>query len=143
MSNLFFKTIIREEEPTANKHLYRKGSLEKIKNKLQEFIDNKTCFVTIGHNSKSGEDLIVSGDVAGYVTDFKIEDGQGTLEVEPELHFPAGVVLKSYIDNGLNLKADFRVQSVLEDNHDKDGNYYVSTDDFEVESVVAVIGDEG
>ena len=135
-------TMIKEEQPTVNKHLYRKGSLEKIKEKLEDSISNKTCFVTIGHSSQSGDELIMTGNVAGYVTDFKIEDGQGKLEIEPELHFPAGQVFNSYMENGLNLKADFRLQSVLEDNHDEDGNYYVSMDDFGVENILAVVLDE-
>lgn len=136
------ETTIKEEQPTVNKHIYRKGSLEKIKEKLEDSISKKTCFVTIGHSSQSGDELIMSGNIAGYVTDFKIEDGQGRLEIEPELHFPSGQVFKSYMENGLNLKADFRVQSVLEETHDNDGNYYVSMDDFGVEETVAVILDE-
>ena len=143
MCSFEIKTCIKEESPTVNKHVYKKGSLEKIKDKLQEYIDNKTCVVTIGHNSNGLDTLMEQGNVAGYVKDFKIEDGQGVLEIEPELNFVSGQVLNTYMSSGLKLKADFRLQSVLEDTPDEDGNYYVSMDDFGVENILAVIGDEG
>lgn len=139
MDSLFFRTIIKEEEPTVNQHLYRRGSLQKIKDKLQESIKNKNCYVTIGHHSNPIESLKQSGNIAGIVKDIEIKDGQGVVEVEPLEESLDGGLLKRYNDSGVNMVMDFRVQSVLEDDNDGNGNYYVSMDDFNVENVLAVV----
>lgn len=142
MSNLFLKTKIIEEEPTVHKHLYKKGSLQKIKNKLLDYINHKTCVVTIGHNRNPLEILIQQGDVAGYVVDFKIENGYGILEIEPELKFLHGQLLCNYINSGMDLRVDFRLQCTLSDVPDENGNYCVCMDDFGVENTLAVINNE-
>ena len=85
---------------------------------------------------------MVQGDIAGLIVGFKIDEGKGTLEIRPT-ETPSGSVLYSYVNNKLPLGVDFRVQGILEDESDNEGNRFVSMDEFSVEPVMAVILNEG
>lgn len=138
MNNLTLQTKVIEEVPTSSGHIYRQGFMTKVMEKLKPLIPDRKCYVTIGHNVHSMDVLMARGDIAGIVTSFNVFEGQGIVKIEPQdtLH---GQLLCSYVNSGLDLKIDFRVQGVLEDTPDENGNYYVCMDDFGVEPGLAVV----
>ena len=154
-SNLFFKTIIVEDKPTANRRIYRKGFLQKIKDKLQDGIENRKCFVTLDYDidmASSVDTMLKKGLLAGIVVNFEIENGQGIIEVFPLKGTISGDRLIRYDNSGIPLGIDFKLHAKLEDTEDTvdtedteekisliDNCSYVSMNNFTVEPVLVVL----
>lgn len=78
---MIVKTIIKEETPTVNGRIYPKGSLQKMKDLIQDRINQKTFFVfPCGYINR--EDDINLNEAVGIVDNFEIKDGQGYLDIQ-------------------------------------------------------------
>lgn len=78
---MIIKTTIKEEEPTINGLIYPKGSLQKIKDLVQDRINQKTFFVFPCGCTKR-EDFADLNNVVGIVNSFEIKDGQGYFDIQ-------------------------------------------------------------
>lgn len=122
---MLYNTIIKEGEITPNKRIYTYGSLAKIKEKLQPYIDKNICFVALGadrdcflkYNGYSVEDLSTDralGLYSGIVKSFDIKNNQGELEIQP-IPTSSGRNLQALQECGVKFNVDFDVACYIED----------------------------
>lgn len=113
------RTIIEENKVTAKNRIYKTGILSKFKERIEEAIENKKCFVTLSgifgnlcsaQNSLEdysfiyNDEGIANGNFCGVVNSFDIEEGQGVLDID----FFEGPVKKLIEATGEeNFKIDF------------------------------------
>lgn len=132
---MIFKSIIVEDKPTVNFRVYKKGSLQKFKEYLQEQIDKKCCFVWLGNCIP---DDTLNG-VVGYVSTFKIENGQGLFDIN--LFDKTKQLVESMAPS---LQIDFYLNAILSDDKDSNGNSYVDLSDFSIDGLrLLKVNDEG
>ena len=111
---MIVKTIIKEEEPTVNDLIYPRGSLQKMKDLIQDRINQKTFFVFPPGFCDKVTDLTIK-DAIGIVNNLEITDGQGWLDITLIKDIPLFSVLDSLDEN--NLQADFLLVATIGKNN--------------------------
>ncbi len=111
---MIVKTIIKQEEPTVNDLIYPKGSLQKMKDLIQDRINQKTFFVFPPGFCDKVTDLTIK-DAIGIVNNLEITDGQGWLDITLIKDIPLFSVLDSLDEN--NLRADFLLVAAIGKNN--------------------------
>lgn len=127
-----YKSIIIEDIPTANGRIYKKGTLQKIKDFLTSDILNKRCFATFGmvDEDTTIDELISRGQVAGLVSSFDIINGQAVLDIEL-LPTDSGRNLKTFEEIygeelPFELKVNFSILGTVSEKQNEYGFHYVN-----------------
>ena len=99
------KTIIKEGVPTVHNRIYAEGSLQKMKEVVQDKIDSKTflVFPPMYRYWVNGSGTLK--DAIGIVNSFEIEDGQGIFDITIIKDSPIAIIEKDvYADLLLEAK---------------------------------------
>lgn len=124
---MIVKTIIKEETPTVNGRIYPKGSLQKMKDLIQDRINQKTFFVFPPGFCDRVDDLTLKNAI-GVVNNLEIEDGQGWLDITfIKEDISLFSILESLDEN--NLQADFLLVASIGKNN------YVDLTDVRIDGV--------
>ena len=121
--NKKYSTIIKEGVTTPNGRLYKKGSLDKIKEFLQPYIDKNCCFTVLGadrdafcmYNGYGVRELYTDkavGLYSGLVKSFNINEGRGELEVD-SIPTSAGHSFESMQEFGIDFSVDFDIAGII------------------------------
>lgn len=124
---MIVKTIIKEEVPTSFGRIYPKGSLQKMKDLIQDRINAKTFFVFPPGFCDKVTDLTLK-DAIGVVNNLEILDGLGWLDITLiKEDIPLFSLLASLDEN--NLQADFLLVATMGKNN------YVDLTDVRIDGV--------